>query len=123
MGERNLFWNFPSYNSPKNPARCPRTVLRRGDWKIHHRYEDNGYELYNLKEDIGESKDLSKTRPKVFEMMRKELDASYERFGAVKSLPANPQYNAKEAEAERAKLTPETLPPAMTSAQAYKLLR
>ena len=123
LGERNLFWNFPSYNSPKNPARCPRTVLRRGDWKIHHRYEDNGYELYNLKEDIGESKDLSKTRPKVFEMMRKELDASYERFGAVKSLPANPQYNAKEAEAERAKLTPETLPPAMTSAQAYKLLR
>ncbi len=92
LGERNLFWNFPSYNSPEDPAKCPRSVMRRGDWKIHHRYEDNGYELYNLKEDIGESKDLSKTRPKILKMMRKELEASYDRFGAVKTLKPNPDY-------------------------------
>jgi arylsulfatase A-like enzyme len=92
LGERNLFWNFPSYNRPSDPARCPRSVLRRGDWKIHHRYEDNGYELYNLKEDIGESKDLAKNRPNILAMMRKELDVCYDRFSAVKSLPANPEY-------------------------------
>ncbi|MEJ6778896.1 MAG: hypothetical protein QNK86_05415, partial [Akkermansiaceae bacterium] len=95
LGERNLFWNFPSYNRPEDPAKCPRSVLRRGDWKIHHRYEDNGYELYNLKDDIGESKDLSKTRPKILKMMRRELDASYERFGAVKTLAPNPDYDPK----------------------------
>lgn len=92
LGERNLFWNFPSYNNPEDPAKCPRSVMRRGDWKIHHRYEDNGYELYNLKEDISESKDLSKTRPKILKMMRKELEASYDRFGAVKTLKPNPDY-------------------------------
>ncbi|MBT7957897.1 MAG: sulfatase [Akkermansiaceae bacterium] len=92
LGERNLFWNFPSYNRPSDPARCPRSVLRRGDWKIHHRYEDNGYELYNLKEDIGETNDLSKNRPKILAMMRKELEVCYDRFGAVKTLPANPEY-------------------------------
>ena len=92
LGERNLFWNFPSYNRPSDPARCPRSVLRRGDWKIHHRYEDNGYELYNLKEDIGETNDLSKNRPKILAMMRKELDVCYDRFGAVKTLRANPDY-------------------------------
>ena len=92
LGERNLFWNFPSYNRPSDPARCPRSVMRRGDWKIHHRYEDNGYELYNLKDDIGESKDLSNSRPKVLAMMRRELESCYDRFGAVKSLPANPDY-------------------------------
>lgn len=92
-GERNLFWNFPSYNRPEDPARCPRSVLRRGDWKIHHRYEDNGYELYNLKEDIGESRDLSESRPEVLKMMRRELEASYERFDAVKTLEPNPEYD------------------------------
>jgi arylsulfatase A-like enzyme len=25
-GERNLFWNFPSYNRPDDPARCPHSV-------------------------------------------------------------------------------------------------
>ena len=92
LGGRNLFWNFPSYNRPSDPARCPRSVLRRGDWKIHHRYEDNGYELYNLKDDIGETNDLSKHRPKILAMMLKELEVCYDRFGAVKTLPANPEY-------------------------------
>lgn len=123
LGERNLFWNFPSYNRPENPARCPRSVMRRGDFKIHHRYEDNGYELYNLMDDIGEAQNLVKSNPKVFAQMRQELEACYKRFGATSTLAANPEYKSKEAEAERAKLTPETLPAAMTSAQAYKLLR
>jgi len=70
LGERNLFWNFPVYNRPEDPARCPRSAMRRGDWKIHHRYEDDGYELYNLKEDIGESRDLAKTRPEILVQCR-----------------------------------------------------
>jgi len=94
LGERNLFWNFPSYNRPEDPARCPRSAMRRGDWKIHHRYEDGGYELYNLKDDIGESKDLAESRPDILKTMRRELDACYERFGAVKTLPPNPEYDA-----------------------------
>lgn len=92
LGERNLFWNFPSYNDPSDPAKSPRSALRRGDWKIIHRYEDDGYELYNLKEDIGESTDLSESHPEVLDKMRGQLQASYERFGAVKSLPPNPDY-------------------------------
>ncbi|HIG85656.1 MAG TPA: sulfatase [Planctomycetes bacterium] len=94
LGERNLFWNFPVYNHPRDLARCPRSAMRRGDWKIHHRYEDDGYELYNLIEDIGESRDLAKTRPEILAMMRRELGACYERFGAVKKLVANPEYDA-----------------------------
>jgi len=94
LGERNLFWNLPSYNRPDDPARCPRSAMRRGYWKVHHRYEDNGYELYNLKDDIGESRDLAKSRPEILDMMRRELEACYDRFGAVKTLPPNPEYNA-----------------------------
>ncbi len=94
LGERNLFWNFPVYNRPQDPARCPRSAMRRGDWKIHHRYEDNGYELYNLKEDLGESRDLAKSRPEILKTMRREIGACYERFGAVKTLAPNPGYDA-----------------------------
>lgn len=93
IGERNLFWNFPSYNRPRDPARCPRSAMRRGKWKIHHRYEDNGYELYDLEEDIGESRDVSTERPEILAKMRRELDLCYERFGAVRTLPPNPAYN------------------------------
>jgi len=93
LGERNLFWNFPSYNRPEDPARSPRSALRRGDWKIHHRYEKSGYELYNLKEDIGESEDLSKRHPEILATMRRELEASYGRFGAVQTLAPNPDYD------------------------------
>jgi hypothetical protein len=80
--------------SARDLARCPRSAMRRGDWKIHHRYEDDGYELYNLIEDIGESRDLAKTRPEILAMMRRELGACYQRFGAVKKLVANPEYDA-----------------------------
>jgi len=92
---RNLFWNFPCYTDPADPAKTPRSALRRGDWKIIHRYEDDGYELYNLKEDIGEARDLSKSHPQKLEEMRRQLEASYARFGAVPSLPDNPDYQPK----------------------------
>ncbi|MFT5883537.1 MAG: hypothetical protein ACI9FG_002054 [Crocinitomicaceae bacterium] len=77
----------------------------------------------NFKDDIGEAQNLVKSNPKVFAQMRQELEACYKRFGATSTLAANPEYKSKEAEAERAKLTPETLPAVVTSAQAYKLLR
>ena len=95
LGERNLFWHFPTYNNPKIPARRPRSALRRGDWKIIHRYEDKGYELYNLRTDIGESTDLSESRPEMLEKMRAHLKASYQRFGAAESLPSNPDYQSR----------------------------
>lgn len=98
MGERNLFWHFPSYNQPEEPAQRPRSALRRGDWKIIHRYEDDGYELYHLKTDIGESENLSENRPEIFQKMRHQLDASYARFGAARSLPPNPAYKPVEGQ-------------------------
>jgi arylsulfatase A-like enzyme len=93
LGERNLFWNFPVYNRPEDVSRSPRSVMRRGNWKIHHRYEDGGYELYNLQEDIGEAQNLAKTHPDDLARMRRELLSCYKRFGAAESLPRNPEYS------------------------------
>jgi arylsulfatase A len=58
--ERTLFWHYPVYHHA-----TPASVVRRGDWKLIHFMVDDHIELYNLKEDIGETKDLSNERPKL----------------------------------------------------------
>ncbi len=48
-------------------------AVRKDPWKLVH-LEDNSIQLYNLKEDIGEQKDLSKEKPELV----KELWKGYE---------------------------------------------
>jgi arylsulfatase A-like enzyme len=72
--ERSLFWHFPiylqAYNVDDNENRDPlfRTrpgsVIRKGDWKLHYYFEDDGMELYNLADDIGERNNLVEKYPK-----------------------------------------------------------
>lgn len=118
LGERNLFWTFPCYGG----AVAPRTVMRRGDWKIHHRYEDNGYELYNLKDDIGESENLANSRANDLARMRAELNRCYKRFGAVNSLATNPDYDAADARQAGAVRQPPDAPSKKSTLQAYREL-
>ena len=60
LEERPIFWHYPHYHD--GGAR-PYSAIRHGDWKLIKKYEDNSYELYNLKNDIGETKNLSKKYP------------------------------------------------------------
>ena len=52
--DRAIFWHYPVYHHA-----VPASAVRQGDWKLIHFLDDNHVELYNLKEDIGEEKDLS----------------------------------------------------------------
>lgn len=66
--ERDLFWHFPAYlesyiNGGKGFRAKPYSSIRSGDWKLIYNYEDESMELFNLKNDLGESRDLSKTNP------------------------------------------------------------
>ncbi|WP_075601972.1 sulfatase [Saccharicrinis aurantiacus] len=54
--ERPLYWHYPHYG---NQGGRPVSIMRQGDWKVIHYWEDGHFELYNLKEDIHEDKDLS----------------------------------------------------------------
>ncbi|MFD2202659.1 sulfatase [Shivajiella indica] len=54
--ERPLFWHYPHFS---NQLGRPSAAVRLGNWKLILRYEDQGVELYNLQEDIGENNDLS----------------------------------------------------------------
>jgi arylsulfatase A-like enzyme len=71
-----VFWHFPAYLEPYNDAQWPwRTTpagaVRRGDWKLIEFFEDGRVELYNLKDDIGETKDLSAKLPEKTKEMRR----------------------------------------------------
>lgn len=55
--DRSLIWHYPHYG---NQGGEPSSIIRRGDWKLIHYYEDSRNELYNLRNDLEEANDLSK---------------------------------------------------------------
>ncbi len=58
-----LYWELPGYNAAKGEFRDekPPAALRAGDWKILRPKADAPLELYNLKADLSETKDLAAT--------------------------------------------------------------
>ena len=60
LKDRALFWHYPHYHGS---TWTPGASVRDGDWKLIEFYHYGNAELYNLAEDPGEMKDLSKARP------------------------------------------------------------
>jgi len=97
--ERPLFWHFPIYlpegnsetRDPKFRTR-PGSVVRYGAWKLHEYFEDGGFELYNLKHDIGEKHDLAGTEPEKVKELHHMLRAWHKQTGAPLPSKTNPKY-------------------------------
>ena len=53
-----LVWHFPHYQVDK--GNTPSSAIRVGDWKLVKHYETGEVNLFNLSEDLGETRDLSK---------------------------------------------------------------
>ncbi len=102
IAERPLFWHFPIYlqgvNPQKDQARDtlfrtrPGSVIRKGNWKLHHYFEDNAFELYNLESDIGESKNLAKIYPDKVKSLYEELKNWRTRTKAPVPNELNPEF-------------------------------
>lgn len=87
LKRKSIFWHFPHYRGEV----VPYSIIRKGDWKLIKRYEGRMFELFNLKEDLGEEKDLSGKRPEKVKELGNELDAWLEDTQA--KLPReNPDY-------------------------------
>jgi arylsulfatase A-like enzyme len=67
-----LFWHFPHYWA--NQTVRPNSVIRTGDWKLIRWYEDNKLELFNLKEDVAEQRDLAQDLPEKVRELEIKLD-------------------------------------------------
>lgn len=65
-----LFFHYPHYHGS---GWTPGSAILEGDWKLINFYENDSYELYNVKEDIGESRDLSQKFPDKVKNLKQEL--------------------------------------------------
>ncbi|SMG42164.1 sulfatase [Arenibacter troitsensis] len=60
---RPLFWHYPNEWGPSGPGIGASSSTRVGDWKFIYYYKDSSMELFNIKEDIGETRNLVKEQP------------------------------------------------------------
>ena len=60
LGRDALFWHFPHYHGSGNR---PSGAVRVGEWKLIEWFEDGAVELYDLRNDPGETADLSADEP------------------------------------------------------------
>ncbi len=79
IAERPLIWHYPHYG---NQGGEPSSIIREGDWKLIHYYEDDHEELYNLKADLGETTDVSNDNPELVKQMSKKLFDMLDEMGA-----------------------------------------
>jgi len=72
----------------------PYSIVRAGDWKLIKRYEGETFELFNLKNDIGEKTDLAERMPEKVKQLDAKLTALLKSTGA--KLPKkNPAYRPR----------------------------
>ncbi|MFB8116956.1 sulfatase [Streptomyces sp. NPDC055962] len=68
-----LYWHLPGYLIEGGRDQRPQSVIRSGQWKLVHSYEDHSWELYDLAEDIGEAHNLAAARPEVVQELGGKL--------------------------------------------------
>jgi arylsulfatase A-like enzyme len=89
---RPLFWHYPHYS---NQGGEPGSAVREGDWKLIEFHASGRKELYNLRDDIGESRNLVKREPKRAQRLYALLEEWRKESGAVvpaKNPGADPQW-------------------------------
>ena len=109
LNDRALYWHFPIYlqaylKPNENPESRdplfrtrPGSVIRHGKWKLHHYFEDDGVELYDISADSSEKKDLSSEYPEVVSELRNKLDSWRNGIGAFIPTELNPEFGKKQS--------------------------
>lgn len=86
-----IFWHYPHYHHS-----TPASAVREGDWKLLEFFEDNRMELYNLKNDIGETNNLARTHPAEAVRLHQRLQNWRESVAAELPVP-NPDHDPMRA--------------------------
>ena len=86
-----MIWHYP-VGVPHIAHSYPGSVIHDGDWKYLRFYEDGREELYNLKNDIGETNNLLALMPDKAVEMKTRLDTTLNAHGATipNAVPAKP---------------------------------
>ena len=98
LADRPLFWHFPAYlqatrRRAEEPFRTrPAGAVRAGDYKLLEFFEDGRLELYDLKQDIGETNDLSEREREVTAALHARLKAWRASVDAPVPSEPNPKF-------------------------------
>lgn len=101
IDRRELFWHYPHHQHYQLGGSMPYSAIRSGDFKLIEFHDDSHVELFNLREDIGESRDIASDQPETVNHLRSRLQAWREEVGAQMPVPnpshdpARPQYDPK----------------------------
>ena len=115
---RALYWYLPLYDLRWGGTPC--AVIREGRWKLIHFFGDRvtadgtyaageAVELYDLENDLGERRDLSKTRPEVTARLIERLDKWMMSIPAERPGP-NPHFDPAQSLWETREKPPWLLP-------------
>jgi arylsulfatase A-like enzyme len=86
-----IYWHYPHYG---NQGGTPGCSLRAGDYKLIEFFEDGRLELYNLREDVSEGRNLAAELPELTAELHARLVAWRERVEA--QIPQrNPNWGAQ----------------------------
>jgi len=90
LDRETLYWHYPHYYETTTPV----SAIRQGDWKLLEYFEDSRRELFNLRDDPQESRDLAKAQPDKAADLARQLAVWRDSVGAKLPQP-NPQYRSK----------------------------
>ncbi|MCI0745470.1 MAG: sulfatase [Verrucomicrobia subdivision 3 bacterium] len=99
-----LFWHYPHYQHYQLGGTTPYGAIRANDYKLIEFFDDMRVELYNLREDIGEQRNLAAGMPAKVEELRTRLHAWRKDVGA--QMPSrNSNYDRSKPEHDPANRT------------------
>jgi arylsulfatase A-like enzyme len=104
--QRPLYWHYPHYG---NQGGEPSSIVRLGEWKLIHYYEDGRQELYNLANDSEEKTNLAKDHPQRVRELSDLLFGFLEEVGA-KFPEKDPEYTEELEKSYLERVTNERLP-------------
>jgi arylsulfatase A-like enzyme len=87
--DRPIFWHYPHY---ANQGGKPGAAVRLGDYKLIEFFDPGLVELYNLKDDLGETNNLADAMPDKTEELLDLLHTWQEELGA-KGMDPNPDWD------------------------------
>ncbi len=105
-GRTDLYWHYPHYS---NQGGVPAGAIREGDWKLIEFYEDGSLELYNLRDDLGERRNLAAREPKRAAALHEKLKRWRGNVDAAMPSP-NPNYDPAAADQKLTGYEPRTSP-------------
>ncbi|MEZ5432432.1 MAG: DUF4976 domain-containing protein [Verrucomicrobiales bacterium] len=68
-----IFFHYPHFAF--HGSNRPGSAMRQGHFKLIENFDDGSLELYDLKEDLGETRNLAPELPQQAESMRQQLQA------------------------------------------------